>query len=202
MAAGGDDEQKEEKDTLSGPAEKTEAPNWSETCIGVWTRNVSNMDANSSEVDFVCTGINVIKVNDLDPATIKPSHTRGVQIMLTSHEKSEMDSTSSRGQAASASSVTAKPQDQFSESFSLSEHFYNLYKQKKEKTEDRLFRYRQDPTEAKEIFYEAKEAGERYYETGKRIFTYLKPLEKLKQMQSFAGDHMKELGSWIDSYRK
>jgi len=54
---------------------------WSETCIGLWTKSTLFTKNEYKDIS-VCTGINLIKIKNMEISAVQPTNTVGIQIIL------------------------------------------------------------------------------------------------------------------------
>ncbi|KAK3725321.1 hypothetical protein QZH41_012009, partial [Actinostola sp. cb2023] len=59
---------------------KSEENKYKETCIGIWTRGTKG---EHKDINWICNGISIVRIDkDVNRSNIKPSQTRGLQIII------------------------------------------------------------------------------------------------------------------------
>ncbi|RDD44264.1 hypothetical protein TrispH2_004675 [Trichoplax sp. H2] len=81
-----DDQQEVDPSTIT-----REQGYWQETCLGIWTKskNQSHSSSEHPEHSHICNGINFVKIFNLDATKVKPSPTRGLQLIVVESKKKE-----------------------------------------------------------------------------------------------------------------
>eukprot|EP00794_Sanderia_malayensis_P015246 gene15246-16820_t len=208
MASDGNDEDRNESYVanrhrhLKQNQDDSDEGKWSERCIGFWQKDVNSKDAGEQQI---CTGINIIRINKKpnNGSKMNLTQTRGIEIIIEEkairNDSKRDDDIGTDGMIGyQAPRMTRDKKNQIlPEQPTLFENMAENFKERIANINNRFHRYSKDPASASELLDEVKESTLKQVETGKRLLSYLKPSEKLTQMNTFMQHHFEDILNWF-----
>ncbi|XP_028394005.1 uncharacterized protein LOC114518242 [Dendronephthya gigantea] len=190
----------EKLDSHKHQRKKGGTPEWSETCIGFWSKTHKEIPSKENDDQRRCWGISILHLNKFANASkVKNIPTTGIEIVIrekdvTQDVNKRFKDIESTQEGKPEGDELKDPSDEATPK--ILEKVAENWGKRCHNIGARLVKYYNDPRSSTEILTDIKKSVTTGYQTTFRILSYCHPQEKAKQISNFISERLKNASKW------